>query len=455
MNETFNTYTLENGLRIIQISSPTNVAYCGISIDAGTRDELDDEHGMAHFCEHMMFKGTEKRRSWHIINRMEAVGGDLNAYTNKEETVVYAAFLKDNLARAIELMGDIVFHSNFPQNEIDKESEVIIDEIESYNDTPSDLIFDKFENIIYEGSSLGHDILGTSEDVRRFKSEDAKRFVKRLYRPDKMVLFVFGDVNFKYVVRLANKYLNEKSNDDISNINGSSAARIFNKLSNSTLTEDNNISEDIVNEPEIALNDFQITKEYILPSPPLCASAGKTIVVNHGTHQAHVMIGCPAYSSDDKCRIALYLLNNIIGGPGMNSRLNVALREHNGLVYTVESSLTNYTDTSTFAIYFGCDEEDIDKCLKIVRKELDKLMSAPLTENQFKAIMKQIEGQIGVACDNFENYSLDMAKCFLHYNRFEGMNDTISHLHELNPQILQQVAKDILAKDRLVTLIFK
>lgn len=419
MSETSNTYRLKNGLRVIHISSPTNVAYCGVSIDAGTRDELDVEHGMAHFCEHMMFKGTERRKSWHIINRMEGVGGDLNAYTNKEETVVYSAFLKEHLPRAIELLADIVFHSTYPQGEIDKESEVIVDEIESYNDSPSELIFDKFENIIYENSSLGHDILGTPENVRRFTSEDAKAFVNRLYRPEKMVLFVFGAVKFNDVVRLAKKYFGEEG-------------------------------------PEIPEEKPEPKSEKSeAPPPPLCASAGKTIIENRDTHQAHVMIGCPAYSSDSDNRIVMYFLNNILGGPGMNSRLNIALREHRGLVYTVESSLTNYTDTSTFAIYFGCDEEDVNKCIKVVRKELDKLMAAPLSERQFTAYMKQIEGQIGVACDNFENYALDMAKCFLHYNKFEGMDDTYTQLHKITPQRLYEVAKEILAEERLVTLVFK
>ena len=205
MKETARTYTFENGLRLIQIPSPTNVAYCGISIDAGTRDEEVGEEGMAHFCEHMMFKGTEKRKAWHIINRMEAVGGDLNAYTNKEETVVYSAFMKEHFERAAELIFDIVFHSTYPQHEIDKECEVIVDEIESYNDTPSDLIFDRFEDLIYEGNSLGHDILGTAENVRRFQTADALKFVKRLYRPEKMVFFVFGDVEFEKAKKVVGK----------------------------------------------------------------------------------------------------------------------------------------------------------------------------------------------------------------------------------------------------------
>lgn len=199
MKEKANIHQFDNGLRLIHIASPTNVAYCGISIDAGTRDEDSGEEGMAHFCEHMMFKGTEKRKAWHIINRMETVGGDLNAYTNKEETVIYSAFMKEHFERAAELIFDIVFHSTYPQHEIDKESEVIVDEIESYNDSPSELIFDHFENIIYNGTDLGHDILGTAENVRGFKTEDALRFTQRLYKPEKMIFFVLGDIQFEKI----------------------------------------------------------------------------------------------------------------------------------------------------------------------------------------------------------------------------------------------------------------
>ena len=410
MAENAQTYTFENGLRLIQIASPTNVAYCGICIDAGTRDEESGEEGMAHFCEHMMFKGTQKRKSWHIINRMEAVGGDLNAYTNKEETVVYAAFMKEHFDRAAELIFDIVFHSTFPQHEIDKESEVIVDEIESYNDSPADLIFDHFENLIYQGHSLGHDILGTAENVRRFQTQDALRFTQRLYRPEKMVFFMFGNVPFDKVKRVVGRMLTGMEW----------------KVKTETSGRQGKID-----------------------------TRGERFVEERGTHQAHVMIGRAAYGSEDDKRIALYFLNNILGGPGMNSRLNIALREHKGLVYTVESTLTNYTDTSTWAIYFGCDVEDVNRCLKTVRQELDKLMSEPLNERQFNAALKQIKGQIGVACDNFENYALDMAKSFLHYNKFEGMNDTIEHLQKLTPQLLQEVAKEVFDEKGLTTLIFR
>ena len=416
--------------------SPTHVAYCGIAIDAGTRNEELSEQGMAHFCEHMMFKGTQKRRAWHILNRMEAVGGDLNAYTNKEETVVYAAFMKEHLARATELIADVVFNSTYPQHEIDKEAEVIVEEIESYNDTPSELIFDEFEDIIFKGHPLGHDILGTKEMVRSFRTEDALRFTQRLYRPERMVFFVFGNYSFEKVKKIVEKCIQQP-------------------LQTLPLTPPCEGGEKSHYRSETSWERVST------PLPPREGQGGGSvgsagsIVREKGTHQAHVMIGCAAYPSNDKRRVALYFLNNLIGGPGMNSILNVALREHYGLVYTVESSLTNYTDTATFAIYFGCDTEDVEKCLRIVRKELDKLMQVPLTKRQFEAAMKQIRGQIGVACDNFENYALDMAKSFLHYNKFEGVEDTFQHLNQLTPELLQQVAQDLFSEQNLTTLIFK
>lgn len=409
MAEQVNTYQFKNGMRLIHFVSPTNVAYCGVSIAAGTRNEEQGEEGMAHFCEHMMFKGTEKRRAWHIINRMEAVGGDLNAYTNKEETVVYAAFMKEHFNRAAELILDIVFHSTFPQHEIDKEREVIVDEIESYQDLPADLIYDHFENLIYKGHSLGHDILGTADNVRRFTTADAMRFTQRLYRPDKMVFFVFGNIDLKKIKNTVERLV-----------------------------------EDIV--PPI--HEEKANEIIVTPT------SGIHTEMRH-THQAHVMVGRAAYGSKDDRRIALYFLNNLVGGPGMNSRLNIALRERKGLVYTVDSTLTNYTDTSTWAIYFGCDLQDVDRCLSLVHRELRKLADKPLSYKQFQAALKQIEGQIGVACDNFENYALDMAKSFLHYNRFEGMEDTCRRLKTLTPQMVQEVAQDIFDERNLTTLIFR
>ncbi len=413
-------HTVVRGMRIIHLPSPTNVAYCGIAIDAGARDETSDEYGIAHMCEHMLFKGTARRTATHVIRRMEAVGGDLNAYTNKEETVVYTAFMKEHLDRAIDLLCDIVFCSYYYNVEMVKEREVVVDEIESYNDSPAELIFDRFENIIYEGCDLSHDILGKAEDVRLFDSTHAKRFAHKHYHPDNMVMFVMGDYDFSKVVRIASRRLDEY-------IPASAHCTDVNGETTSTHNADYTLA----------------------PYKPSVST------IDIGSHQAHVMIGCRGYSSKDDRRIALYFLNNILGGPGMSSRLNMALRERHGLVYTVESTLTNYTDTSTFAVYFGCDPEDVDQCLALVREEFDKLIAQPLTQREMNAAMKQIKGQLGVACDNFESYILDVAKCYLHYNKYEGLEDTFCHLDRLTPELIQQVAADILNKDNLTSHIMK
>ena len=389
----YNTYTLDNGLRIIHLPSDSKVVYCGYQINAGTRNEEPGEEGLAHFCEHVTFKGTERRKAWHILNCLESVGGDLNAYTNKEGTVYYSAILKEHIARAVDLLTDIVFHSVYPQAEIDKEVEVICDEIESYNDSPAELIYDEFENIIFKGSPLGHNILGTAEQVRSFKTEDALRFTRKLYRPDNAIFFAYGDIDFKKLVRLLKKsFLSEE------------------RRVKSEETTFGDRRERQFNSPE-AQAQFNIQHSTFNTQHSF---EGQTIVMQKNTHQAHVMIGTRAYDVNDDRRMPLYLLNNMLGGPGMNAKLNLALREHNGLVYTVESTMVAYGDTGVWSIYFGCDEHDVKRCLRLVRKELDKFMLKPLSEAQLKAAKKQIKGQIGVACDNRENFALDFGKSFLH-----------------------------------------
>ena len=413
----YNTYTLDNGLRIIHLPSDSKVVYCGYQINAGTRNEEPGEEGLAHFCEHVTFKGTERRKAWHILNCLESVGGDLNAYTNKEGTVYYSAILKEHIARAVDLLTDIVFHSVYPQAEIDKEVEVICDEIESYNDSPAELIYDEFENIIFKGSPLGHNILGTAEQVRSFKTEDALRFTRKLYRPDNAIFFAYGDIDFKKLVRLLKK---------------------------SFLSEERRVKSEKFNSPE-AQAQFNIQHSF----------EGQTIVMQKNTHQAHVMIGTRAYDVNDSRRMPLYLLNNMLGGPGMNAKLNLALREHNGLVYTVESTMAAYGDTGIWSIYFGCDEHDVKRCLRLVRKELDKFMQKPLSEAQLKAAKKQIKGQIGVACDNRENFALDFGKSFLHYGWEKNVDRLYEQVDEITAEQIQAVAKELFDKDRLTTLIFK
>ncbi len=439
----YNTYTLDNGLRIIHLPSDSKVVYCGYQINAGTRDEEPGEEGLAHFCEHVTFKGTERRKAWHILNCLESVGGDLNAYTNKEGTVYYSAILKEHIARAVDLLSDIVFHSVYPQAEIDKEVEVICDEIESYNDSPAELIYDEFENILFKDSSLGHNILGTAEQVRSFTTEDALRFTRKLYRPDNAIFFAYGDIDFKKLVKLVGRAL---ADDDSGKLAEEKLPQI------SQMTQISGDENSITTEKSVKSVKSVGPKNYPSVGEEI---AGQTIVMQKNTHQAHVMIGTRAYDVNDDRRMPLYLLNNILGGPGMNAKLNLALREHNGLVYTVESTMVAYGDTGTWSIYFGCDEHDIKRCLRLVRKELDRMMEKPLSDSQLKAAKKQIKGQIGVACDNRENFALDFGKSFLHYGWEKNVDCLYEQVEAITSQQIQDVARELFDKDRLITLIFK
>ena len=405
----YNTYTLENGLRIIHLPSASQVVYCGYQIAAGTRDEKPQEIGLAHFCEHMTFKGTERRNALQIINALEGVGGELNAFTNKEDTVFYAAISKEHFTQAVDVLTDIVFHSQYPQHEIDKEVEVICDEIESYNDSPAELIYDEFENILFEGHPLGHNILGTAEQLRTYTTADALRFVRRNYRPEKIVFFVYGDVDFKRLVK--------------------SFGRV-----------------DVPNGSETSGNQ----EEANVP-----ISSGQSITRELGTHQAHVMIGTVGYAYNDPRRMPLYLLNNILGGPGMNARLNLSLRECHGLVYTVESTMVSYSDTGVWSIYFGCDHHDIRRCLRLVRRELDRIMQKPLGERQLCAAKRQLKGQIAIACDNREQFALDFGRSYLHHGHERDLDGLYRRIDAITAEDIEKVACELFPADHLTTLIFK
>ena len=427
MNMNYNTHTLANGLRIIHLPSAQPVVYCGYAVGAGTRDEeLGREEGMAHFCEHITFKGTERRTSMQILGHLESVGGDLNAFTNKEETVYHAAVLKENIDRAVDLLTDIVFHSTYPQAEIDKEVEVIVDEIESYNDSPAELVYDLFENAVFGGHPLGHNILGTAEKLRRYTTADALRFTRRYYRPDNSVFFAYGDVDFRKLVRLL-----ERANANVAAVS--------------------------LPPPQQALCDESAgccggkdTAAAVLP--PYVA---QHIEHHMDTHLAHVMVGTRAYDVHDERRIALYLLNNILGGPGMTARLNVSLRERNALVYTVESMAQSYSDTGLWAVYFGCDPKNVKRCLRLIRRELDKVMQRPLSDAQLRAAKRQIRGQIGIACDSRESFALDFAKSYLHYGWKKDVTALCERIDALTAADLQRVAQDLFAEERLTILVIK
>lgn len=401
------THTLSNGLRIVHKPIESNVSYCGFIVNAGTRDEAPDQYGMAHFVEHMLFKGTDKRRAYHIINRMENVGGELNAFTNKEETVVYSVFLEQHFSRAIELLSDITFHSNFPQSEIEKEVEVIIDEIHSYEDSPSELIFDEFENLVFDQSQIGHNILGSAELLQNFDGQMAKAFVNKFYNPSNMVFFSLGRTDFKKIVYYAEKYLS-------------------------------------------AIPDIKSDIQRIKPVD--ISSVNKR--EDKDTSQAHVLIGGRSYSLCDPNRRVLNLLNNLLGGPGMNSRLNISLREKRGYVYNVDSSITSYTDTGITSIYFGCDKRNVDKCISLVHKELNRLRKEKLTSSQLSTAKKQLIGQIGVMGDNHENLALALGKNFLHHNHFNTLAETAQKIEAVSAEQILAVSNEIFDERSLFTLIY-
>lgn len=405
----YNTATLNNGLRIIHLPNTSKIAYCGYQIKAGTRNEKPGDEGLAHFCEHVTFKGTQTHTSTAIINKLESVGGDLNAFTNKEDTVFYSAIPVEHFAKAVDVLSDIVFYSIFPQAEIDKEVEVICDEIESYNDSPAELIYDEFENLVFKGHPLGHNILGSADRVRGFATADAMRFTQQYYRPDNSIFFVYGNIDFKRLVKTLEKLTPKQ------------------------------LQESVVDEALVVANGK-------LP---------ELTILNHDTHQAHVMIGNRAYSATHPLRIPLYLLNNMLGGPGMNARLNVILRERRGLVYSVESSMVCYGDTGLWSVYFGCDPHDVNRCVRLVKGEFKRLMEKPLPEKTLAAAKRQIKGQLAVACDNNENFAIDFGKSFLHFGDEKDIEKLYQKIDAVTAEQIQQVAKEIFDKDSLATLVIK
>ena len=413
MEKTFEQATLSCGLRVIYEHKPSAVLYCGYVVCVGTRHEDVADSGMAHFIEHVTFKGTERRRACHITNGLERVGGDLNAYTTKQETVYYATVLKKDFARAADLLTDIVFHSVYPQGEIDKEVEVICDEIDSYKDSPSELIFDEFEAMMFEGQPLGRDILGNAERLRQYTTVDALRFARNYYRPTNAVFYVYGDVPFAQVVRVLERLL--------------------------------------------PVADFAQRPAFV--APPIATPCAKNIrnerVVEKGTHQAHVLVGGPTFAGTDNRRFALVLLNNILGGPGMNSRLNISLRERAGLVYSVDSYLNTYPDAGFWNVYFGCDVHDVKRCRKLLERELCKFIDRELTPSQLAAAKKQLCGQIGISTDAAEGYALALGKTFAHYNRHRNVPRLIEDINGVTAKDLQQTAAEVYDPQKLTTLVYE
>ena len=394
------THTLENGLRVIHRQFPSEISYCGIAVNTGSRDEYDHEWGMAHFVEHMLFKGTKKRRAHHISNRMENVGGDLNAFTTKEETFIYSTFLKEYFPRAVELLGDIIFNSEFPQIQINREREVVLDEIDSYDDNPSELIYDDFENLIFSGHDIGHYILGELHTLNSFNSDNVNSFVKRQYQTSKMVFFSFGKTPFSKVLKLTEKYFNIKQ------------------------------------EPVEAKNRVAP----IITTPV-------TRIIDKNTTQTHVVLGWNKYNMYHPDRYVVYLLNSILGGGSLNSRLSRSLREKNGLVYNIESNITLYSDTGFYSIYFACDPKNKDKCLRLIKKELKSIMEKALTPMQLTVAKRQWKGQLGISAEMNENNALSMAKNYLHHKRFIDLEEVFSKVDAISAEQIKSVANELFSSE--------
>lgn len=404
------THTLSNGIRLIHKAGEGVVSCCGLVVHAGSRHEQPDELGLAHFTEHLLFKGTQKRRSHHILNRMERVGGELNAYTTKEETFVYSLFLKEDFGRALELLSDLFFRSSFPESEIAKERVVVLDEINSYEDSPSELIFDDFDQLIFPDHPLGQRILGHPESLETFNSDRVRAFHARAYHPERVVFYSQSALPFKQVLRLAERYLGS--------VKTSSQWEAFGEEK---------------------------------PNPAIAQRS----TISKDTHQAHVMLGNAAYSFFDSDRLGLYFLNNILGGPGMNSRLNIALRERSGLVYGVESSVTSFTDSGLFSIYFGTDPDQVDRCLDLVEKELKRLRNKPLSDATLRSARKQLYGQLRISSENKESQTLSMGKSMLYFNTFEPLDQVFHKIEAFQAKQLMEIAERIFDPRTMSLLVYK
>lgn len=403
----YSSHTLSNGLRLVHLTVDSPVSYCGFAINAGARDEDKDTFGLAHFTEHMLFKGTAKRKAWHILNRMENVGGELNAYTTKEETFVYSVFMEEHFNRALELLADLVFHSQFPPHEMEKEIDVILDEINSYEDNPSELIYDEFENLLFNGHALGHNILGDEQSLLRFTSETGRSFLRRFYVPENMVFFSMGRRDFKKISR----------------------------------------------EVEALLGEIRLPMPESRREVPLLTTPCER-KIDKDTHQTHVLIGGHAFSMYHEKRLPLFLLNNLLGGPGMNSLLNLSLREKHGLVYNVESNITTYTDTGFAQIYFGTDPKNLDKATRLVNKTLSGLRENRLSTSRLATVKKQVIGQLGLSVDNREGLFLGLGKSFLHHNRYDTLPQVFAKIEKITSEEILEVANEVFAPDHLFSLIY-
>jgi predicted Zn-dependent peptidase len=401
-------HTLPNGIRLVHMPTASAVAHCGIIINAGSRDELPEEHGVAHFIEHMLFKGTTHRKSYHILSRLEDVGGELNAYTTKEETAIHASFLKEHYQRAVELMADLLFSSTFPPAEIEKEKEVVIEEINSYLDNPAEYIFDEFEEMVFPDQPIGRSILGMPATVKSITGDSIRRFISRNYSTSQMVLCSVGAISQKNIIALFERYFGQ-------------------------IPPGNSIKR---NRTEYLYSPVSKEKKA-------------------DTWQNHCIIGNIAYDLHDKRRMGLFMLNNILGGQGMNSRLNLSLREKRGYAYNVESVYNPYTDTGLVTIYFGTDSKNLNKSIALIHSEIDRLRRQPLGTLQLSRAKNQIKGYLARAYENHESLMLSLGKSLLIFDRIDSINETFRKIDAVTGSELMETADAIFNKSSLSTLIYR
>ena len=393
MKSKYYTHILPNGLRLIHVPTTSHVAYCGLSINAGSRDDLAGKAGLAHFVEHTIFKGTKHRRSWHILNRMERVGGELNAYTTKEGTALYSIFPCEHFERAVELISDLVANSQFPETELNKEREVVLEEIDSYRDTPMEAVYDDFEDLLFADSAMGHNILGNEQDLNNISAADCRFYLDTQYVPENMVFFAMGNIKSDRLFRIVEKHLGPLNHklDRASRITPIETS-VFNKT------------------------------------------------INIDSHQAHTIVGKQLFSMHDDRRYAAFLLNNILGGPGMNSLLNVAIREKRGYAYTVESSLSLLSDCGFFEIYFGSDEHHVAPSLRIINRTIEELATKPLSEKNLQAAKRQYLGQLLVSSENKEAMALSLGKTYLYHNNIMTDSQLAEQINALTAQQIMDCA---------------
>lgn len=400
-------YTLENGVRLVHSYNTREVAHCGIIINTGSRDESEDENGMAHFIEHVIFKGTKKRKAYHVLSRLENIGGDLNAFTTKEETAIYASFLHPYYERTLELIADITFNSTFPEKEITKEKDVVLDEINSYKDSPSELIFDDFEELLYDGHPIARNILGTPRTVKSFTKEKVQNFIQKNYHTNHMVISSVGNIKFSKLVKWVEKYFGH-------------------------------IPANLRSNGRQKMIEYKAQKK----------------LLNKRTYLSHACIGNIAYPREHKNRLGLVLLNNILGGPGLNSRLALAVREKHGYTYDIESHYQPYSDTGLFCVYLGTDKEYLDKSIRLVKRELNLLRRKKLGSLQLQRAKKQIIGQLAISLESNLSEMLSMGRSLLQMNKI----DTIREIHEaieaIDATTLQEIANEIFDPKQLSLLIY-